>query len=146
MFYFYLVGTNDSSMEELFMKWRPDFELGIPEIDKQHKKIVELINSLNDAFMKHETKGKLEGILNEMAEYAVYHFKTEEKLFVDRNFPFAKEHIQQHQQFARKVQDYKTKHEAGHSVTFQVLIFLRKWLTDHILDSDREYVDIVKRN
>jgi hypothetical protein len=50
-------------MEELFMKWRPDFELGIPEIDNQHKKIVELINSLNEAFMKDETKSKLGEVL-----------------------------------------------------------------------------------
>jgi hemerythrin len=132
-------------MEELFMKWRPDFELGIPEIDKQHKKIVELINTLNEAFMKNQTKGKLMEVLNDMADYADYHFKTEEKIFTDRNFPFAKEHIEQHQYFIKKVQDYKSKYEEGHSVTFRVLIFLRKWLTDHILDSDREYVDIVRR-
>jgi hemerythrin len=132
-------------MEDLFMKWRPDFELGIPEIDQQHKKIVELINTLNDAFMKDESKGRLGGILNEMADYADYHFKTEEKLFNGRNFPFAKEHILQHKEFTQKVQDYKIKHESGQSVTFRVLMFLRKWLIDHILDSDREYVDIVKR-
>jgi hemerythrin len=131
-------------MEELFMKWRPDFELGIPEIDQQHKKIIELINTLNDAFIRDETKGKLGGILDEMSDYASYHFKTEEKLFKSRNFPFAKEHIAQHEHFTKKVQDYKTKFAAGHSVTFQVLIFLRRWLTDHILDSDREYVDLVK--
>ncbi len=132
------------TMEELFMKWRPDFELGIPEIDVQHKKIVELINILNEAFIKDETKNKLGGILDEMADYAVYHFKTEEKLFKSHNFPFAKEHISQHENFTKKVQEYKTKFAAGQSVTFQVLIFLRRWLTDHILDSDREYVELVK--
>jgi hemerythrin len=131
-------------MEELFMKWRPDFELGIPEIDQQHRKIVELINVLNDAFMKDETRNKLGGILDEMEDYANYHFKTEEKLFLGRNFPFAKEHILQHQHFKQKVQDYKIKFNAGQSVTFRVLVFLRKWLTDHILDSDREYVELVK--
>ena len=127
------------------MKWRPDFELGIPEIDGQHRKIVELINTLNDAFMKDQTKTVVGRILDEMADYADYHFKTEEKLFKDKNFPFAKEHIAQHQGFIKKVQDYKRQFEAGTSVTFRVLVFLRKWLTDHILDSDREYVDIVKR-
>ena len=132
------------TMEELFMKWRPDFNLGIPEIDEQHKKIVELINTLNDAFMKNETKGKLGGILDQMADYAVYHFRAEEDLFKGRNFPFAKEHIQQHELFTKKVKDYKAKFEAGQSITFQVLIFLRKWLTNHILDADREYADLVR--
>jgi hemerythrin-like metal-binding protein len=95
--------------------------------------------------MKNETKDKLTEVLDEMAKYAVYHFETEEKLFTKHNYPFAREHIIQHQQFKKKVEDYKAKYAAGQSVTFRVLIFLRKWLTDHILDVDREYVDLVKR-
>ena len=43
-------------MNELYMKWRPDFNLGIKEIDDQHKKIIELINELNEAFMHSEAR------------------------------------------------------------------------------------------
>ncbi len=131
-------------MEELFMKWRPDFNLGIEEIDEQHKKIVELINTLNEAFMKNEARGKLSTILEEMTRYADYHFQTEEKLFSQYHYPFTHEHMNLHENFRKKVVQFTEQFEQGHPVTFRVLGFLRKWLTNHILDVDREYVDIVR--
>jgi len=131
-------------MEELFIKWRPDFNLGIKEIDEQHKKIVELINRLNEAFINNVAREHLATILDEMSKYAEYHFQTEEKLFSQYNYPFTAEHIQMHKDFKRKVADFRDKFDKGQPVTFRVLGFLRKWLTDHILDIDREYVDIVR--
>lgn len=131
-------------MNELYMKWRPDFNLGIKEIDDQHKKIIELINELNEAFMHSEAREKLGVILDEMADYANYHFKTEEKLFSEHNYPFAAEHIKLHEAFKEKVIHFKEQFDKGLPVTFRVLGFLRKWLTNHILDIDREYVDIVR--
>ncbi len=131
-------------MEELYMKWRPDFNLGIDEIDNQHKKIVDLINRLNKAFMDNEARDKLSTILDEMAQYADYHFKTEEKLFSQHHYPFTSEHINLHENFIKKVAQFREQFEQGLPVTFRVLGFLRKWLTNHILDVDREYVDIVK--
>jgi len=130
-------------MEELFMTWRPDFNLGIDEIDEQHKKIVELINMLNRAFINDEAREKLGSILDEMTDYADYHFQTEETLFSQHLFPFSEEHKRLHENFRVKVSQFKAQFENGLPVTFRVLGFLRKWLTNHILDVDREYVDIV---
>ena len=127
------------------MKWRPDFNLGIKAIDDEHKKIVELINKLNSAIMHDEAEAEIGGILDEMTEYSNYHFKNEEALFSAKNFPFTEDHIALHKSFINKVKDYKSKFEAGQPVTFRVLTFLRDWLTNHILDSDREYVVLLKQ-
>lgn len=132
-------------MDELFMKWRPDFNLGIAEIDEQHKKIVELINTLNKAFMNDEARNKLGDILNEMSRYADYHFKAEEELFSQHLFPFSEEHKKLHDSFRAKVLQFREQFEQGISITFRLLGFLRKWLTNHILDVDREYADFVKQ-
>jgi hemerythrin len=126
------------------MEWRPDFELGIAEIDQQHRKIVELINTLTEAYNMGESTNKLEVVFDEITYCANDHFKMEEKLFMDRNFPFAKEHILQHEHFSHKMHDYKMRFESGQSIASKVPEFLKRWWTDHILDSDREYVDLVK--
>lgn len=131
-------------MEEQFMKWRPDFNLGIAEIDEQHKKIVELINILNKAFMEGSAREKLGDILDEMARYADYHFHTEEELFSKHLFPFSEEHKKLHDNFRTKVSQFREQFEKGLPITFRLLGFLRKWLTNHILDVDREYVDFVR--
>ncbi len=126
------------------MNWRPDFELGIPEIDQQHRKIIELINALNEAYINGETKHILENIFDEITHCANDHFRTEEILFKRHNFPFTKEHTLQHEYFSRKMLDYKNRFEVGQSIASRVPLFLMKWWTDHILDSDREYVELVK--
>jgi len=131
-------------MAEEFMKWRPDFNLGIEKIDDQHKKIVELINKLNTAFMQDQARERLGGIFSELIDYADYHFRDEEALFSAYNFPFTEEHKRMHQGFIRKIQDLKKNFEEGQSVTYRLMGFLRKWLTDHILDADREYAALVR--
>lgn len=131
-------------MQDIFMKWEPGFNLGIEEIDKQHKKIVELINTLNTAILNKDADLKISSMLDEMTDYADYHFKTEEGYFKEYHYPLLEEHIKQHSAFIEKVKQFKEKHESGHSITFRLMNYLRKWLTNHILDSDREYVDIIK--
>lgn len=131
-------------MQDIFMKWEPGFNLGIEKIDNQHKKIVELINVLNSAVMNKDADLKISSMLDEMTDYADYHFKTEEAYFKEFQFPLLEEHINQHNAFIEKVKEFKAKHEAGTSITFRLMNYLRKWLTNHILDSDREYVDIIK--
>lgn len=131
-------------MAELFMQWRPEFNLGLEEIDNQHKKIVELINTLNEAFLKNTTADQLNHIFSELIDYADYHFKAEEDLFVKHNFPFAEEHIQMHDSFTQKVTSLRNQFDMGVPVTFRVISFLKKWLTNHILDADREYASLIR--
>jgi len=52
--------------------------------------------------------------------------------------------FREEQNFMKKVDQFKEQFVGGHPVTFRVLSFLRKWFTNHILDVDREYVDIVR--
>ncbi|MBN2522920.1 MAG: bacteriohemerythrin [Bacteroidales bacterium] len=131
-------------MQQIFIKWQPAFNLGIPEIDTQHKSIIDLINALNKAFVNNVTNDKIGEILDDMSEYADRHFKTEEKYFEKSNFPLMKEHKVQHEYFKTRVKDFKDQFYKGKPVTFRLMKFLHSWWTNHILDSDREYVEIVK--
>jgi hemerythrin len=131
-------------MQEIYMKWEPAFNLGIPEVDNQHKKIIDFINALNQAFIDNVTNDKIGNILDDMSDYASKHFKTEEELFEKTNFPLMKEHKTQHEYFVKKVEDFKKSFYQGQPITFRLMKFLRSWWTNHILDSDREYVEIIK--
>lgn len=126
------------------MKWEPAFNLGIEEIDNQHKKIVEFINTLNIAVLDNNSDDKIEGLLDEMSDYAKYHFSVEEDLFRKYDFPLIDEHIVEHEAFIKKVGEFRSKFDQGQSITFRLMSYLRRWLSDHILDSDREYVDVIK--
>jgi hemerythrin len=131
-------------MHEEFMKWEPAFNLGIEKIDNQHRKIVELINSLNLAAMDNNSEEKIDDVLSQMTSYSQYHFKTEEDLFKKYSFPLFEEHLAEHASFIRKIAEFRSKFDQGQSIIFRLLSYLRSWLSNHILDSDREYVDIVR--
>jgi hemerythrin-like metal-binding protein len=83
----------------------------------------------------------LGGILNELIEYAGYHFSTEEKYFILFNYEYADEHIGEHQKFVEKVTDLQKKyvdHEI--EISFELIDFLEDWLLDHLLTTDQKYI------
>ncbi len=57
------------------LPWNESFETGLPEIDAQHKKLVELINQLARDWSSLADLEKLNVIFNELTAYAHYHFK-----------------------------------------------------------------------
>ena len=61
--------------------WNSEYSVGIDQIDKQHQKLVLLINTLFDAMKEGKGKERQGHILNELVQYTDYHFKCEEELF-----------------------------------------------------------------
>src|SRR5664279_3421209 len=64
--------------------WDHQFETGIATIDRQHQKLVQLINKLGTLLVV-ETDNKryvksLSSVLRELSNYVVYHFKFEQTL------------------------------------------------------------------
>ncbi len=61
--------------------WNENLVTGIPEIDEQHKKLVQLLNFLaSSSLYKSDLQG-IKNIISELTEYATYHFSTEERIW-----------------------------------------------------------------
>ena len=130
--------------------WKDEYALGISEIDTQHQKIVSIINQLFDMFSEHKTQDEasLTSILQELTDYADYHFSTEEKYFSLFNYPGTAGHIEMHNQYRAKIEDFKAQYAAKktEAVFFNLTNFLQDWWIWHINNLDREYVPIFKEN
>ena len=127
-------------MTRIFILWKDSYSVGVKRIDEQHKKLILIINKLYESFVDQTTGQKLKEIINDLVEYTQYHFKTEEELFLESSYPDAENHIQQHQEFIRKISKFKSDLEDGKtSLTFQLMNFLRNWLMNHIAISDQAY-------
>ncbi len=130
-----------------FIEWNDTFSVGIEEIDNQHKKLIELINQLHEAVKDRKTAEVLDGILNELAEYTVYHFKTEEDYFEEFNYPETELHKKEHGMFVAKVIGYIDDNKTGKLlISLKVLNFLSYWLINHIGESDQKYVSLFSEN
>lgn len=122
------------------VEWSDQLSVGIEEIDDQHKKLVAMLNKMNDAIHEHRGSEVTRPILNEIAEYTRVHFATEESLMRATNYPDYDVHKAQHEDLIAQVQDLQAKLDAGsHAISFELLHFLKTWLTKHIIESDKQY-------
>lgn len=120
--------------------WNDNLMTNVAECDQQHKRLIELINSLHDAMKAGQGREILEKVLSSLTEYTVYHFGTEEALFQKHGYPKAAEHKRQHSELTRKVKELTDKLSKGQcTITLETLDFLTDWLKNHIQGSDKEY-------
>ncbi len=122
--------------------WSDKLSVGVELIDSEHKRLVNLLNELNRAVEAGAGTGALGGVLNGLVNYTRYHFSHEEELAWRSRFPGYEKHRRQHEGFTAKVlQVYADFQSGGESARLpgEVLEFLKVWLSQHIMGSDREF-------
>lgn len=123
-----------------FITWNADLSVGIEEIDEQHKVLVELINRMHEAIHERHGSDVVEGILAELAEYTRIHFAVEESLMRLLNFPGYEEHRELHEELIQQMVDLQKKIADGkHAIGFELMHFLKVWLSKHIMEEDMQY-------
>ena len=129
------------------IEWTEDFSVSVEEIDEQHKKLVQMLNDLHNAMAQGEGNKKIGEIIDNLVDYSVYHFATEEKYFDKFKFPKTEEHKQVHRDFVEKVSKFQEEFKNNDvMLTIEVLDFLSNWLQNHILGDDMEYSDFFVEN
>ena len=63
------------------IQWDDSLRVNIAEIDAQHRKLVGMINELNEAMRMGKGKEILGKTVQGLIEYTQTHFQTEEKYF-----------------------------------------------------------------
>lgn len=120
--------------------WNDSFSVGVQELDTQHQVLIGLINQLIESQGAPVQSETISDILSRMLEYTEFHFDAEEKYMAEYGYPEYEAHRVQHLQFIRKTaqlaMDTITQKK---SVPQDLLVYLRDWLTGHILNSDMQY-------
>lgn len=130
---------------ENFLQWSSAFNVGIEEIDKQHQSLVEIVNGLHSR-MKENTH--TEGIgfsFDCLDEYIRVHFSTEEKWMVRYAYPDYMKHKKLHQDFAKKVLEFKNMYASAHEEqVLDLATFLKNWFTEHVVFEDHKFGEYLK--
>ena len=129
--------------------WKKEFELGIPSIDNQHKKLLEIGNRINDLLKNHDDEDdnfdEIMTVIEELKEYTVYHFKTEEDLFLRYDYPEYAEHKREHDAFIDYVNsvDLSSIDENQGAFLKELLKKIVNWVFNHIITTDYLYKDFL---
>ena len=122
-----------------FLSWEDKYSVGNQTIDRQHQRLVDLINELHSAMGRGEGIEYVGSVLNDLAEYTKYHFAEEEKRMAEVNFPGYEEHQEKHRKMTQRVLQLQQRYSDGERLTVEVLHFLKDWLTKHIMQTDKKY-------
>jgi hemerythrin-like metal-binding protein len=129
--------------------WNEKWSIGIEEIDSQHKKLFELLNSYYKNLVDSKTTGVTNDVIkdtiNHLVDYTTYHFVEEEKLMNSIQGVDFSEHFAEHQDFCSKIATFKVKMFLGNNVSFELFNFIKNWLINHILASDQQISKVLQR-
>ncbi len=124
--------------------WTDNFSVKNEIIDNQHRKLVNLVNELHDSMKEGKGKDALAKTFYELINYTKEHFDTEERMMQKVNFAGYFTHKKEHDILTKEVLELKEKFDTGKAmISIEVLNFLKNWLTVHILDTDKQYVDYI---
>ncbi|MBI4666003.1 MAG: bacteriohemerythrin [Nitrospinae bacterium] len=126
---------------KLLLEWDP-VELGIsvPEMDRQHKKLVDIINNLNREVQSGSHGNGAAKALDALMEYAATHLREEEAFQRKIKYPDYETHKKLHDSLRSKLTGLKERYERGDKdVVVELMMFLKDWLVNHIKKVDRKY-------
>lgn len=128
------------------IKWTDQYKLDIKEIDNQHYGLVIIINELFTLMSEGKAKDKLNDIFDHLTDYTRKHFSTEELVLYKYAYPDLEQHKGEHKKFIEKLEGFKNDFlNKKITISLEVLNFLKDWLLNHILISDKKYAEHVRK-
>lgn len=122
------------------LQWDSSISVGIAEFDEHHRKMLDYIHQLNEAFRQHQSQPTLKLLFKELEDYTYYHFSAEEHYMTKYKYPNFIEHKKQHQIFIEKIAEYREA-VVSEKLALVVLRFLNEWYIKHIKSVDKRYKD-----
>ncbi len=128
-----------------FTKWTDELSIGIPELDEEHKRWLEILNELHDAMSDNSDTKIMQTIVKRMLEYSVFHLTHEEMHMLELKYPLFESHKEKHDHLIHKIELLVDRiNESGNfRLTVDTILLLKNWLTNHIMVTDKKYGEYV---
>jgi len=120
--------------------WNDGYSVGNKEMDLQHQKLMKLINDLDEVIQKGRSAAAFEKVIDGLIDYTKTHFASEERLMEKAAYPDLEHHKDTHFHFIKEIVWFKAQSQSGNpAMNDQLLVYLRTWLSGHILGVDKKY-------
>lgn len=131
------------------MHWNEELDVGVEEIDAQHRQLVKALNRFVEACGEECGGDQLVEMLGFLDDYARLHFATEERIQAESGFPDYEAHHELHQEFIDHLHDLKRRflHEgASPEIVAEINRMVAGWLVSHIAGSDKKLARFLKKS
>ncbi len=118
--------------------WSEEYSINVKEIDIQHQKILELVNTLHSSVEASLDKKELEKLLIKLVEFTRIHFSTEEQFMKEYDYPDLDKHHKEHRILLQHLDDLVASVSSGKYPTFNSDYDVSSdWAVMHILECDK---------
>jgi hemerythrin-like metal-binding protein len=127
------------------LAWQNKFNIGIDEADRQHKKMLDMMNDVHIMSVNKRSNQAIAQALNALIAYTEMHFTWEEGLFSSYGYPQTEQHHNIHNKLLDDIRLHQKNIETGNEQQIKrELESLNEWLIKHIEYSDRDYAKFLK--
>ena len=121
------------------LKWTRDFEIGVEQIDIEHRNIIENYDKLYTMMQIGQAHAYYRELLDFLEEYVNTHFEHEEQLQLRIHYDRFDAHKEHHDKFKARLYNILKEHskeEISRGDLISISLFIKDWLLHHILIED----------
>jgi len=125
----------------LTFEWFDGLRIGHPQIDEDHRKLIEIINVVSEAIVNKDSN-LCDQMLAAFLQVAKNHFAMEEKILFDIGYPDAQSHADYHRDLMSKASDISDlcSNAADNDKLRECFNEMVDFLAQDILKGDLEFV------
>ena len=118
------------------VEWSDKFEVGHERIDFEHKIFLNLIRDASRLPLGGTPRERVLMHLNEVKQYAVFHFTSEENIMFDVDYPDIEAHKKEHKMLLALLDSRVYQYSTGDIELDEVVSFLFEWFALHTTQVD----------
>lgn len=115
--------------------------IGVPQIDNQHRTLLEAMNNFTEACNQGKGRKQIEETMNFVVSYTKEHFRDEERIQEEADYPGITKHKWIHSQIIMKVDELVREfRQTGPTIVLvgKLNATLVDWVINHIKTEDRK--------
>ncbi|MGD2083319.1 MAG: bacteriohemerythrin [Chromatiales bacterium] len=93
------------------IEWKDEFRTGIPDVDFEHRQLVDLINDLYAAMQRKEGPPRVVEFLGQIFARISSHFALEEKIMREHSYDEYEDHKAEHERLLDDLRDIMDDYE-----------------------------------
>lgn len=116
------------------IQWRKEFETGIPDVDYEHRELVDLINKLGEQVEAHVSRQQIQAFLGEVFARIAAHFALEESIMRKHAYDEYAAHKAEHEKLLDEIRDIMDEAESDYNEALSTTV--STWFVNHFKSKD----------
>jgi hemerythrin len=120
-----------------YLDWKPEFSVGIKDVDAEHREMIELINSVYDELGGQRDADAVDRFLGDVHRAVQSHFALEERIMRESRYEEYEDHKNDHEDLLDDIRDMMDTFDEDPVAGFETLEqSLSQWFGNHFATFD----------